>query len=72
MVQWQPMLGYVQTQVGEVVEAWSHGCAAVQLMRDGGNAMDAAICAALCVGVVNAQSSGIGGGGFLVVRDGSG
>lgn len=39
----------------------------VDVMRQGGNAVDAAITTTLCVGLVNAQSSGIGGGGFMVV-----
>ncbi|KAI6026195.1 nucleophile aminohydrolase [Pisolithus microcarpus] len=40
----------------------------VELMKDGGNAVDAAIGAAFCIGVVNMFSSGIGGGGFMTVR----
>ncbi|KAG6900534.1 hypothetical protein C0993_009111, partial [Termitomyces sp. T159_Od127] len=40
----------------------------VQVLRDGGNAVDAAISATFCTGVVNMFSSGIGGGGFMIVR----
>lgn len=40
----------------------------VEVMKDGGNAVDAAIGAAFCIGVVNMFSSGIGGGGFMTVR----
>ncbi|KAH0589440.1 hypothetical protein H2248_005197 [Termitomyces sp. 'cryptogamus'] len=40
----------------------------VQILRDGGNAVDAAIGATFCTGVVNMFSSGIGGGGLMTVR----
>ncbi|KAG0245765.1 hypothetical protein BGX31_006239 [Mortierella sp. GBA43] len=40
----------------------------VQVLRDGGNAVDAAIASCLCIGTVNSFSSGIGGGGFMTVR----
>ncbi|KAL4066312.1 gamma-glutamyltranspeptidase [Scleroderma yunnanense] len=40
----------------------------VDVMKDGGNAVEATISAALCIGVVNMFSSGIGGGGFMTVR----
>ncbi|GAA5822503.1 hypothetical protein JCM11251_006360 [Rhodosporidiobolus azoricus] len=40
----------------------------VDVLRENGTAVDSAIATALCVGVVNSFSSGIGGGGFLVIR----
>jgi len=47
--------------------------AAVTAMKNGGNAIDAAVAAALTLGVVDGFNSGIGGGCFLLIRraDGS-
>ncbi|KAF7683204.1 Glutathione hydrolase proenzyme 2 [Astathelohania contejeani] len=40
----------------------------VDILRKGGNAMDAAVASSICVGIINSFSSGIGGGGFLLLR----
>lgn len=40
----------------------------VDVLKKGGNAADAAVTVALCIGSVTPQSSGIGGGSFMLVR----
>lgn len=40
----------------------------IETLKQGGNAADAAVSSTLCIGVVNMFSSGIGGGGFLIIR----
>jgi len=46
--------------------------AGVEAMKRGGNAVDAAVAAALTLGVVNGFNSGIGGGCFILVRRANG
>ncbi|CAA0326579.1 unnamed protein product [Arabidopsis thaliana] len=40
----------------------------LSVLRQGGNAVDASVAAALCLGVVSPASSGIGGGAFMLVK----
>src|SRR5262245_35980527 len=42
--------------------------AAIAAIKEGGNAVDAIVAAALTLGVVDGHNSGIGGGCFLLVR----
>ena len=44
--------------------------AGMQVLRDGGNVVDAAVTTSLCLGVAEPYGSGIGGKGMMLYRDG--
>lgn len=56
---------------GMVVSAHSAASeAGLKMLQQGGNAIDAAVATTLTISVVEPFSAGIGGGGFLLLRDG--
>ncbi len=69
---------------GKTIQRTAHGAnvaatvhplasqAALHVFKQGGNAIDAAIAAALCLGVVDGHNSGIGGGCLMLIRTHSG
>ncbi len=44
----------------------------MRVLQDGGNAVDAAVATTLCQGVMNPMASGMGGGGFILIRTANG
>ncbi|KAL9549312.1 hypothetical protein MBANPS3_005268 [Mucor bainieri] len=54
------------------VEAEECSQVGVQILKQGGNAVDAAIASTLCIGVIDSFATGIGGGGFMLIRSPNG
>jgi gamma-glutamyltranspeptidase/glutathione hydrolase len=60
---------FLEPRLGAVAsESKICSCIGASMLQCGGNAVDAAVATTFCVGVVGMYHSGIGGGGFALVR----
>ncbi|OAV94012.1 gamma-glutamyltransferase [Puccinia triticina 1-1 BBBD Race 1] len=67
---YEPQPAYLLTGTNGVVASDEIRCSTIgiNVLKDNGTATDAAIATALCLGTVNSFSSGIGGGGFMIIK----
>lgn len=68
-----PLTAQVQARHAMVVSADSHATiAGVEVLRAGGNAIDAAVAVAFTLAVTYPEAGNIGGGGFMLIRRANG
>jgi gamma-glutamyltranspeptidase / glutathione hydrolase len=64
-----PESTFVSAKLGAVAtESSICSTIGIDVLRSGGNAADALVATVACIGVVGMYHSGIGGGGFMLVR----
>lgn len=68
-----PTCGESEPKLGAVASE-SAVCSKIgtALLKEGGNAVDALVGTVFCIGVVGMYHSGLGGGGFMIVRSKNG
>ncbi|XP_077996025.1 glutathione hydrolase 1 proenzyme-like [Glandiceps talaboti] len=61
--------GYVYDNAAVATDARECSEVGRNILKEGGSAVDAAISSMLCIGVINCNSAGIGGGFFMLIFD---